>query len=108
MNQMLISIEASYQKVYELTAEKVAHALDSLEEVNVPPAMKQDLLKQAHDSAYAFVDSVINVGKYTQNLELIAKIQGAHIDGAIAMYDRIFDEFYGFTKVWAEVAPSRE
>lgn len=108
MKELAISIEASYQKVYEQTSEKVAYALDSLEEANVPPAMRQDLLKQAHDSAYAFVDSVVNVGKYTENPELISKIQDTHLDGAIAMYDRIFDEFYSYTKVWQEIAPAKE
>lgn len=108
MNLLAISIEASYQKVYEITAELVGQAMESLEEPDMSTARKQDLLKQAHDKAYEFVDSVVNVGKYTHNQELIQKIQDTHMDGAITMYDRIFDEFYGFTKVWAEVAPSRE
>lgn len=96
--ELALNITASYQKVYEITAEKVAHALDSLEEGNVPSGLQLDLLKNAHQSAYEFVDSVINAGKYTRNPELIEEIQTKFLDGAIAMYDRVFDEFYGYTK----------
>jgi hypothetical protein len=96
--ELALNITGSYQKVYEITAEKVAHALDSLEEENVPSAMQLDLLKNAHQSAYEFVDSVINVGKYTRNPELVKEIQSTFLDGAIAMYDRVFDEFYQYTK----------
>lgn len=107
MTILTVNITASYQKVYEITAEKVAHALDSLEEEN-PASLRQDLLKKAHDSAYEFVDSVVNVGKYTRNPALIRHIQDTHLDGAIAMYDRVFDEFYSYAKVWSEVAPTVE
>ena len=96
--QLLLTIESSYQKTYEIVAEQIGQAIESTEEPNLPVAMKLDLLKKAHDAAYAFVDSVINAGKYTQNAELIAKIQSTLMDGALAMYDRIFDEFYSYSK----------
>ena len=96
--QLLLTIESSYQKTYEIVAEQIAQAIESTEEPNLPVAMKLDLLKKAHDAAYAFVDSVINAGKYTQNAELITKVQSTHMDGALAMYDRIFDVFYNYSK----------
>lgn len=102
--QLSVTIESSYQKTYEIVAEQIGHAFESLEEESLPVAMKLDLLKKAHDAAYAFVDSVINAGKYTQNAELIEKIQSTHMDGALAMYDRIFDEFYTFSKESWELA----
>ena len=108
MKTLGISIEASYQKVYEITTEQVAQAIDSLEEPNIPPAMRQDLLKKAHDAAYAFVDSVINSNRYTHNPDLIKAIQDTHMENAIAMYDRIFDEFSASIKLWQEVAPAKE
>lgn len=96
--QLSVTIESSYQKTYEIITEQIAQARESLEEPNIPVAMKLDLLKKAHDAAYQFVDSVINVGKFTENKELIEKIQGVHMDGAMTIYDRIFDEFYTFSK----------
>jgi hypothetical protein len=102
MTTITLTIESSYQTVYEQTAEKVAHALESVE-TPMPYQMRKDLMKQAHDVAFEFVDSVINVGKYTHNAELIKKIQDTHMDGAIAMYNRIFDEFYNYSKNWKEM-----
>lgn len=96
--ELSINIVSSYQKVYDLTSENVTHALNSSETANVPSAMTVDLLKNAHDSAFDFVDSVINVMKYTNNPELITEIQEKFLDDAIAMYNNIFENYYEYTK----------
>ena len=103
--QITLTIVSSYAKVYEELATKIQHALA---DGDVPQAYRQELLKQAFESSYEFVDSVVNAGKYTRNEALIREIQELFMDKAIEQYDLIFDEFSKHTKSWSEVASAKE
>jgi hypothetical protein len=99
--ELTLTIIASYGKTREELERKIEHAL---QDVEVPVALRQETLRLAFESAYHFVDSVINAGKYTRNSELITEIQELHMEPAYELYERIFDAFYTHTPIWKEVA----
>ena len=94
----MLTILNAYENTYTNALTQVNNAIAL---GDIPPAQRQDLMKEAYDSAYGFVDSVINIHKYTHNQDLISEIQAEYLLKAMDLHDLIFEHFYSHTKdIW--------